>query len=457
MTEERDILAEREKFWEWLHATYPDRELELPKAIVVRIEEVFEIPARKPHEGVAVLSDGNGARWRVAVRKRSFERGERCVFIQEDQCVRERAVLHNYAFGFRRYVFYMGKGETQLSIILLKANRSNFKTCNGVLFPLSAFKETVDQEVGTDVSRLIGAMSRESFEKYSKLHWHGLLRLEADSAVGDERRIDELSEMDAKMSAYHKARTFRANCSSAEIGDAPRFVGRTRLEDLSVHPEYFSLYRDLLFDVSEKHKGINLSVYYSPGEVRKIHVCLNGRELDDDGNNFFWNLIKRQRVDQGLINAGCEYVLEGVVTGPSICGGLFDGETSDNFRVFDVFDIASNRSLRCRDRVGFCAKYRIHQVKMLATGVPLFAKCPSVESIRQIVEKPGKDGRVRHGLVFRSAFRGQNVAFELINQSKEVDPMQKMIDGQFDIPAKSEVVVPESWTPVVEGDRGHVG
>ena len=421
LTEEEAALKKR--FEDLLLAVGETPEPPLPLACVLAVVELFPNAVYGGADcEMAVLVDDNGAKHHVSVKAGQFHEGEFAVLIGMNACAKSTPVFEKWRGSASRTVnFSFGGGKVAFDAITFRPERGAYRYNPGVLIPLSEFPELADCAVGDDVAERIGVMMHNEVVKRT-----------IEKKEADEKAEKLLRQADEPKARYYQARDWRAHCPMRFCGPAPVFVRRTKLEKLEEHPEYFTDYADLLFDVTEKYNGINLSVYYDAQGDGDVHLYLDGREIADDANNYFWSVIRRQGIDRGLIDMGYAVTLEGVVTGPSVRGGLFEGRTKERFCVFDIYDNEDERTLDPSERMTFCRKAKIPHVKHVAFDFPLFEKAPTLLPLLRTAARPNAVGGIRYGLVFR-AFDGENeIWFELANPDYKPNPGQLEVDAKFD-------------------------
>ena len=427
LTEEEAALKKR--FEDLLFAVAETPEPPLPLACVLAVVELFPNAVYGGADcEMAVLVDGNGAKHHVSVKSGLFHEGELAVLIGTNACAKSTPVFEKWrGFASRTVNFSFGGGKVAFDAITFRPERGAYRYNPGVLIPLSEFPELGDCAAGDDVSERIGVMMHNE-----------IVRRTIEKKEADEKAENLLNRGNEKRAKYYQARHWRARCSLQFCGDAPEFVKCTKLEKLDAHPEYFVDYADLCFDVTEKYNGINLSVYYDAAGDGCVHLYLDGKELADDGDNYFWTVIRRQGVDQALMDMGYAFALEGVVTGPSVRGGLLEGRISDRFCVFDIYDSEDGRTLDAVERMDFCQTARIPHVKHVAFAFPLFEKAPTLLPLLKTATRPNVSGGIRYGLVFRAVGCDNEVWFELPNPDYRPNPAQLAVDAKFDAVEKRQ-------------------
>lgn len=398
----------------------------LPLATLVAVVEQFDVPVNGCHTAIATLDAGGVVR-HVAVSRNEFHEGQLAVLFATNACVKHSPMIEKWRGQMSKSLdFDFGQKQGKIKFVMLKADRRRYRYNGGILIPASEFSALDGCAVGEDVSERVGAKTHNDCQREA-----------LDAAAAEKEARSELEKDDHNKEVYLRACVWRLHRTEKIVGTAPSFVRRTVLENLEDHPEYFQQYEHLLFDVSEKYRGVNVSVYYTPTADGRVHLCHNGLEIEEDENNYFWGVIKHHGVDRGLIDIGCPLSLEGVVTGPSIRGGALEGRSMDNFSVFDIVDIESGSSLAPSERFSFVKSCGISHVKMVARRFPLFERAPTIGPLLKTATRPSAAGGIRYGHVFRSILHGQPIAFQLTNPDYRPKRQQLKIDAYVEKIAQS--------------------
>ena len=419
---EEERAALRKRFDDLVLAVEATPEPPLPLACVLKVVETFvNVAYGGGKSDVVVLVDGHDAKHHVSAPSGQFHEDELVVLLGANACAKVSPVFEKWrGRTARKLTFDLGGGMGTFDAITFRVDKSFYPHNPGQLIPASEFPELADCEVGDNVGRLIGVMTHND-----------LVHVELGKARAPRKGGFDKSRLDALKKRYLKALKWRAYRAEEIGGDAPDFITCCKLEKLDAHPEYFTEYADLLFDVTEKYNGLNLSIYYDAEGDGKVHLYHKGKELMPSEDSFFWHAIRQQGVDRALADMGYAFVLQGVLTGPSVKGGAFEGRTIDRFWVFDIYDNEEKQTLSPSDRIAFCREAGIPRVSLVARQFPLFEKAPTLEPLLKTATLPNKVGAVRHGLVFRSFREGREIWFELENPEYEPCPDQLMLDEKF--------------------------
>lgn len=421
LTEERAAL--RKRFDDL------DRELaglpapDLPPASVMAVVETFpNVAYGGSKRDMVVLDDGSGAKVYACVARGAFHEGELVVLITNGASAKASIGLEKWRGNSSRIVTRnLDGGLGSFKAVTFRADRRAYRHNPGIVIPIAEFPELDGCAAGDDVSVRIGVLST-----------NGIVQRELKAMQVRREEAVEKERADDLKGRYWKAREWRKHRKEETIGKAPSFVQCRKLEKLNGHPEYFTEYEDLLFDVTEKYNGYNLTVYYDADGDGKIHLYHDGMELKDDEKSFFWHVIRQQHVDRSLVTMGYSFALEGVVVGPSVRGGLFDGRMLDGFYVYDIYDNEDRRVLVPSERLSFCREAGIAHVKLVARQFPLFRRVRDLAPLLASARRPNEAGKVRFGLVFRSILNGSEIWFELANPDYRPNPNQLKVDARFD-------------------------
>lgn len=381
------------------YAAQPER----PVAVVVKVTSVCDVPKAGNQYALAEVSDGTVA-WKVCLPRGMVKARQRALFVSEDAVLPmdERYRCGKPPIANQRNL----KGGIPMLTPIVR--RNVYRANQGVLYPVAAFPELKKCAVGDVVADILHILSekQQKAEKERRIA-DELARAKANKAAkkaraAEQRRDDQTLE-------------WRENYET--IGPAPDFVQKTALDPIEESPELFEQYTDCLFEVTEKMCGLNLSVYCdrSGNPDNPIGVCVNGQEIKDDPKEFHWSLIRRFGVDAALLRCSHDLVVEGVVIGPGIRGGRFVGYRSNEFRIFDIYDITEERQFQPVERKVFCKEFKLLHVPIIAYHQQMFAKCPTLEDIRAYANGRTYYGYPRRGIVLRSEDESLNVWVQVSN------------------------------------------
>lgn len=413
-----ELQSRKAKFANLVASVGANPEPSLPLASVVAVTALMDIPAKGCTKAVATVEAG-GFKRHVAVERESFHEGDVCVLFATNACVRLTPVYEKWRGELSTNLdFHYKKYGVKVTYLAFRASRQEFRYNPGILIPASELPEIADYGVGEDVTDALGCC----------LHNDAIQR-EGERIKAEKNCEAHNSERENLKRQYYRARDWRAHTRTTVVGKAPRFVTVSHFECLADHPEYFDQYRDTLFDVTEKYNGLNLTVYYSADDGN-VHLCRNGVEIANERDNYFWGVIRRQGIDRSMIDMDCEVALEGVVVGPSVRGGLFEGRVHERFSVFNIFDNEDGRLLDATERLSYCKAANIPHVQFVAREFPLFQKAPTLLPLLKTAARPNARGGIRYGLVFR-ATDDQEIGFQLPNPDYRPCPQQLEVDSQF--------------------------
>lgn len=315
---------------------------ERPVAVVVKVISVCDVPKAGNQYALAEVTDGTAA-WKVCLPRGVVKARQRALFVSEDAILPmdERYRCGKPPIANQRNL----KGGIPMLTPIVR--RNVYRANQGVLYPVAAFSELKKCAVGDVVAGILHILSEKQQKAKKDRHIADeLARAKANKAVKKVRAQEQLRD--------DQALEWRENCET--IGPALDFVQKTALDPIEESPELFEQYTDCLFEVTEKMCGLNLSVYCdrSGNPDNPIGVCVNGQEIMDDPKEFHWSLVRRLGVDAALLKCSHDLVVEGVVIGPGIRGGRFVGYRSNEFRIFDIYDITEERQLQPVERKVFC-------------------------------------------------------------------------------------------------------
>jgi len=368
------------------HSAMPER----PLAVVVDVTAYREVPKAGEKYALATVSDGR-SEWSVCLPRDVVAVGQRAVFLSEDAIIPFEA---RYDFGRVRMVGQRNLKGGRASYAP-NVRRNVYRANQGILYPVSIFPELGSPAVGDLVDGTLGILSEKGLKAEK------LARVERELA---QARANKVAKKKRVKERLRDELTLERRENHVTTGPAPDFVQRTELESIENCPELFEQYTDCLFEVTEKMCGVNLTVYCdrSGNSDRPIGVCLNGLEIKKEPAEFYWSLVRRLGVEAALLRCSHDLVIEGVVIGPGIRGGRFVGYRSNEFRIFDIYDLTEERVFQPVERKVFCKEFKLLHVPIISYHTQVFAECHTLEELRAQANGRTYYGYPRRGIVLRS-------------------------------------------------------
>ncbi|MHA1370079.1 MAG: RNA ligase (ATP) [Promethearchaeota archaeon] len=341
-------------------------------ASIRRINSIDPIPGAERIEVATV--DG----WKVVVRKDDgFKPGDKAVYFEIDSFLPYRE-----PFMFLKSSSYNihadGSRGFRLRTIKLRGQLSQ-----GLLLPLSLFKDEIDgiedMPPGTDLTKALGV----------KL-WEAPVSASADSAIKRE---------------------------------FPTFLRKADQERIQNLPEYFTLYKGMNFEATEKVDGTSAIYYYRDGD---FGVCSRNYDLGDDARNIHWIVAHKTGIKKRLQDFGGNIAIYGEIAGSGIQGNPL-GLSGYVLFVFDIWSIDKQRYLVADERLSIFSELsreddaggRFRHVPIISSSIDVFNEYPDVSSLLAFADGKSlvnKD-RIREGIVFKSLelMDGAVVSFKAVS------------------------------------------
>jgi RNA ligase (TIGR02306 family) len=132
----------------------------------------------------------------------------------------------------------------------------------------------------------------------------------------------------------------------------PSFIHRTNQERIQNHPEYFELYKDIEFEVTEKLHGTSITYYWNNAV---FGVCSHNLELKDNDNTP-WKIARLLKLPERLQTIGANIALQGELIGEGIQKNHYRIK-GQQWYLFDIWDI--------NNKIYFAPKERLLLLKEL--------------------------------------------------------------------------------------------
>ena len=367
-------------------------------ARVVQIDSLHEIAGA---ERIELAFIGG---WQVVVQKGLYTVGEKCVYFEVDSLlptsVSAFADLPNRLSS--KLLFEIdGKPYARIKTAKLMKQLSQ-----GYCVPLSHLMLNPDSEVGSDVTKWCGVLKYEKGEERS-MNNAGT----SDGVKGratkpfpsfipktDQNRVQNIVPryLQAVESGELFEKTFKLDGSSMTVWIKDGVLGTAS--------------RNVSFRLQAENKGFVQSFRDYIKQVKK-HGFRHAKlvtVLEPDVNAFTQMALNSGTIT-ALVHEGRNLAIQGEMVGPSIQKN-FEGVRSNQFYIYDIYDIDKQQYLLPAERLEFIADYEL-------TGVPsagIVSLLPTVaEAIEDADGPSGLNGKYREGYVYKSLDR--DMSFKVIS------------------------------------------
>jgi len=328
-------------------------------ASVRRIGEIK--PIKNADNLELALIDG----WQTVVQKGELKQNDVCIYFEIDSFL---PIEERYEF-LRKSSYkklYDGSEGFRLRTIKLRGELSQ-----GLALPFHLFPEIKSYKIGDDVSELL------KIRKYEP-------------------------PLPACLSGYAK-------------GTFPSFIQKTDEERIQNLLEYFDVYKDIEFEVTEKLDGTSASYYFNENIGG---VCSRNLELQDfDNNNTYWTIERRLGLLDILKSEKRNLAIQGEIIGEGINSNRL-GIKGQEFYVYHIWDIDNRRYFVQKERLDFVLKHHLFHVPILGNAI-IFSEFNTVGKLLDYANGISllNNKRKREGLVFKSTELVENkiISFKAVS------------------------------------------
>lgn len=191
-------------------------------------------------------------------------------------------------------------------------------------------------------------------------------------------------------------------------GNFPSFIRKTdqeRVQNLFgelKNPEKYDQ-RDR-WEATLKLDGSSMTVYLAgmdTEEGARFGVCSRNLDLKETEDNTFWQVARKLKLEEKLMNCGRNIALQGELMGPGVQGNREKLEKHD-FYLFDIWDIDAQRYLTPAERLIICAEFFNDLSHTPMVGSVSLADFNSVDDFLKYAERKSIVHDVAEGVVFKS-------------------------------------------------------
>jgi RNA ligase (TIGR02306 family) len=330
-------------------------------AAIRKVNEIIPIEGADMIE--LVMVDG----WQCVVKKGEFKPGDLGVYFEIDSFL---PIEDRYEFlrksSYRKIPDQLQgqRGEGfRLRTVKLRGQLSQ-----GLILPLGLFPEIKTSTAGTDVTELLDV---------------------------------ELYEPPVPASLAGQVR-----------GKIPGFIKKTDEERIQNLPHYFTDFKDMAFECTEKIDGSSMTVYYTGDDQG---VCSRNLNLKEDEVNTLWKITKELQLHALLKELDRKLALQGEVAGEGIQKNPLKIK-GQHFFLFNIWNIEKQQHLTPEERMEIFhfleKKVPIKHVPVVSPNVKVFQE---YKTMRELL-----DYAVGHSLLNKDVHREGIVLKSLESIGREI-------------------------------------
>lgn len=314
-------------------------------ASIQRIWDIIPIEGADKIELAKVLG------WQCVVNKGQFEKGDLAVYFEIDSFLPIRQEFEFMRSSSYKKTDIMGEG------FKIRTMKFRGQISQGLVLPISIFPEIpADVELNTDVSDLLGVKKWE---------------------------IEEV-----------------ATTGGTVIGTLPMDVPHTDETRCQAEPKLIQDFSGLEYYITTKMDGSSHSVSI---DEDGFHVTGHNYEYKDDGTSSFYELVKRDNIEEKMNKYYSENGLHLLTIQGELCApGIQRNRLKLTRPEWYVFTVRING-----ERVGLkkmqevCGDLGLQMVPLEEVGTDLPSKYPTVESLLERADGEYPNGGKKEGIVIR--------------------------------------------------------
>jgi len=368
-------------------------------ARVVVIDSIIEIPGANSIE-LAMVGG-----WQVVVGKGLYTPGEKCMYFEVDSLLpTAHPAFAELADRLSSKLLFEidGKGYARIKTAKLMKQLSQ-----GFCVPLTEVAVVGNVEVDTDYTKFLGILKYEKGEERSMNNAgvaegvKGKVAKPFPSFIPktDQNRVQNI--VPRYLQSVEKGekfeKTFKLDGSSMTIWIKDGVTGVAS--------------RNVSFRLQTENKGFVQSFrdYFKQVKKHGFRHAKFVTKLEADVNAFT-QMANNSGVLTALVREGRNLAVQGEMVGPSIQKN-FEGVKSNQFYIYDIYDIDKQEYLLPAERVEFIEDYEL-------TGVPFAGTVTLPPTVAEVIEDAavapsGLNGKYAEGYVYKSVER--DFSFKVIS------------------------------------------
>ena len=314
-------------------------------ASIQRIWDIIPIEGADKIELAKVLG------WQCVVNKGQFEKGDLAVYFEIDSFLPIRPEFEFMRSSSYKKTDIMGEG------FKIRTMKFRGQISQGLVLPISTFPEIpADVEINTDVSDLLGVKKWE---------------------------IEEV-----------------ATTGGTVIGTLPMDVPHTDETRCQAEPKLIQDFSGLEYYITTKMDGSSHSVSI---DEDGFHVTGHNYEYKDDGTSSFYELVKRDNIEEKMNKYYSENGLHLLTIQGELCApGIQRNRLKLTRPEWYVFTVRINgKRVGLKKMQEVCRDLGLQMVPLEEVGIDLPSKYPTVESLLERADGEYPNGGKKEGIVIR--------------------------------------------------------
>ena len=315
---------------------------------IASIQRIWEIEAI---EGADRIELAKVLGWQCVVNKGQFKPMDLAVYFEIDSFLPIRPEFEFMRASSYRKTDVMGEG------FRLRTMKFRGQISQGLLLPISQFPEiSVDIELGTDVTKLLGVRKWEIEEKVTT--------------------------------------------GGTGIGTLPPDVPHTDETRVQAEPDLIGDFAGLEYYITSKMDGSSHSVSL---DEEGFHVTGHNYEYKDDGKSSFYDLVKRDCIEDKVLKYYKEHNLKLLTIQGELCApGIQQNRLRLTRPEWYVFTIRlDGKRVGLKKMQEICKEMELLMVPLEEVGTDLPSKYPTVEALLKRADGEYPRGGKKEGIVIR--------------------------------------------------------
>jgi len=324
-----------------------------------KLSTIRKINEIKPIEGADMIELAIVDGWQCVVKKGEFKPGDLGIYFEIDSYL---PIEERYEFlrksSYKKIPDQL-KGQ-RAEGFRLKTVKLRGQISQGLMLPIDIFPELKTTPVGSDVTESLNV---------------------------------ELYEPPVP-----------ANLAGQVRGKLPGFLKKTDEERIQNLPEYFSEYKNMSFECTEKIDGSSMTVYFTRDDQG---VCSRNLNLLEDEANTLWKISNQLELHKLLKELNKNLALQGEIAGEGIQKNPLKIK-GQHFFLFNIWDIEKREHLSPPERMDtfqfFERRVSIKHVPVISPGIKIFEKYKTMPELLDLAigqSVINKDIQ-REGIIFKS-------------------------------------------------------
>jgi RNA ligase (TIGR02306 family) len=203
------------------------------------------------------------------------------------------------------------------------------------------------------------------------------------------------------------------NLSSGPVKKFPQYVPKTDEKRIQDQPSFFDKIKGRNIVITRKEDGSSCTFIFNNG---KFETCSRNFVLSEDSESakMYMSIKNKFDIEKKMTEYGANIAIQGELVGPKVNGNRLELNEYD-FRVFNVYNIATQSYMLHSDVYNICTMFGLHMVPEIYYGNADKLELNVNYFLKLAKQQEYVKGKHAEGIVIKTDDAGPRVSFKVIS------------------------------------------